>query len=921
MLQVRVSVPSFASGVEFTDPIILERAEEINLRKRVNSSEEGISFSFPKTDAKSQYIVYTRWWECWDTETNKRLNFGPFDSISDSSGEKIQVTGSGRASVLKDFIKSVQTFYMPASVFIDSLRYENMAAVPRTDTLIDKSNNSQYYGLSKRTKINAVDEQTGFIALNRDSPDRGTIKTDRFWTGTGKADWLTVDLGEPYYISKVRALFPWWGGVTIQNGRAYDWSLLTSNDNSSFTTRYTTGTGNEHTTDPRNSEYGQVLYFGESGFENDQITVSGTSISARYWKFDITDTHAWYGGSYSPSGPVDQWDYECGGVDIVGPPAREAPTDGTIPTKEISPENDCYASIVEIGLLRKIIGADTITSTSYKQIENDNLQITYYHEPTAGEMISTSSGTIKKFEPGGFFREVRLTWSGAGGGLNVKDEYNTIVYTGGTSGTNILIHLPALCRVIQIEGASSVQVTYCDAWLSKTDAFSFGGSYSYTTVTNDYAVLRFRGSSVKWIASIPSGVTAANVKIELRSMDNSGNWSSWSTLENSLTLPTNIRGEKVWEITEESGTLTVDTTYQLRITNLNGGYVSIDSFAGFWTGSFSIYNEDNGRYAFRKPTELIQRYDVRFSSGSIYEYATTYNPAQSLVFKGDRLVIYSRRGPNYGTLKIGLLIRAPNSPYDGTTVYIPGGDADGRLTVNLNNTTEIPQAIIFDSDDYFMSPGLPWNTYWVGIYTETGDPVYLDGMGVHEETGLSVKFIQTTHLDILKSIAEALQMEWDITESGIKVVPRLGTTTNVVLKEGTNTTIDIPTVQDIEQVATALHASGGDIDGLPLTTIVEDKVNRSIIGRTVNRLYDLRSVTDYFTLIGASRTELRKRRYPQRRITVSHTGPLPIEIGDDFIIKKWNYEGRVRAMYIERRQSSSGGTSYELECIEWPLIP
>jgi hypothetical protein len=181
----------------------------------------------------------------------------------------------------------VQTFYYPIDIFFDDLRFENLAAAPRTSTIINKQEENTYYGLSLRTKDSAIDEQTGFIAVGRDSPFQGTIKTNSYWAGTGKSDYLTVDLGDSYTISKARLLLPWWGGVTTKNNRSFDWNLLSSNDNVSFANIHSTPSPNYHIPHPEKEGLGQTLYFGESGFEADQITASGNAIDARYFYMEM----------------------------------------------------------------------------------------------------------------------------------------------------------------------------------------------------------------------------------------------------------------------------------------------------------------------------------------------------------------------------------------------------------------------------------------------------------------------------------------------------------------------------------------------------------------------------------------------------------------------------------------------------------
>src|SRR6185295_17075433 len=132
---------------------------------------------------------------------------------------------------------------------------------------------------------------------------------------------------------------------------------------------------------------------------------------------------------------------------------------------------------------------------------------------------------------------------------------------------------------------------------------SWGGSYSYTEVANDYASIHFRGQSFKWYGTVPSGKTGAIVKIEIRHKSapnfvgtwQTSAWSSWTTLENNFQMPSNISAGLVYEITFESGTLLPETVYEIKITNLDGNYCSIDSVEGYWSGSLTNYNEDSHR--------------------------------------------------------------------------------------------------------------------------------------------------------------------------------------------------------------------------------------------------------------------------------------------------------------------------------------
>jgi hypothetical protein len=1043
-LQIRISTPEFSNGIAFSDPVILEYADQIQLTKTVNSSDESISFSLPLNDPKNEYLDYTQWWECWDTVTNQRLNYGPIASISRSSGDTKKITGPGRSALLLDYYKSIQAYYTPIDVFFDDIRFDNIAIQPRASTIIDIESSSTYYGLSKRSKDFVIDEQTGYLALGRDTPVKGTIKTNEFWSGTGKADWITIDLGDEYTISKSKILLPWWGGATINNNRVYEWSWEYSNDNETFTPVYeTAGVGD---TTPKEIG-GKAIYTGEDGFEIKRAIASNEAITARYWKLNIKNTHAMYGqaftGEYYAS-QSDEWGWECGGSNNFAGTTKPSPKPTTgpiIPTDKINPSSDCHASAVEIGIFRKIIDRDFISDVTYHQIENDNKQITYLRYALAQEMISCAGGGLK-FEPGSFFRQMDIIAAGA----TIKDEYNTTLYINRDSG---FIKLPAWSRLVTFYDDPNASVYSVDAWKAKIDAFSYGGTYSYCEEIGDSAIIDFRGVSFKWFASIPLEIPttpsgrqpgAGQVSIELRykmgsetihyespyaapasvrynvsiaaptdyyTLNSQGkiiydatpphlakgssyvcalinipknshsqggsyykiiggpssgkvfskltniqhkgkisvsklntdaqwyptasaitetSWSAWQTID-TVTLPVGVSGEKVWEIPLGSPLLEYDTSYQLRITNLNGGFVSIDAFAGYWSGSMETLNEDDGRITLRQPAKVIQEFNKKYSAGSIYKFKNGDDYTKGgYSFEGDRVVIYSRKGDHFGKMTIGLRLA------NGAIVQILTGSAsvdgidtptytDGYITFDLQRTQEIPQYVIFDTADYFAD-GLPWGAYTIGVYKpKDTDPIYFDGISAHTSTGISCKFINTSYLDILKSTAEALKLEWDITEKGLRVIPRLGTDTSIIMAEGRGTTIKIDEVQDISKVATMLIATGADIQGLPLFTVVEDKESKELFGRTIQRPYDdYRNVSDYFTLIGASRTELRKRRQPDRRISVITTDIKGLIPGDTFIVKTPELEERVRAITISRSQSSSSGTEYTMECLIWDTI-
>lgn len=910
MLQIRLSLPEFSNGINFTDSIIMDQADSIILAKTVNSSDESLSFEIPSNDPKLSYANYLRWWEVWNTETNTRLNYGPIKTISDGSGDTRRITGFGRSALLEDYYKTIQTFYYPLDRFLDDLRYENFAAQPRTTTIIRKETDSDYYGLSKRTQGNAIDEQTGYIAIGRDVPVHGTKKTESIWSGIAKADWLVVDLGDEFQVSKMKILLPWWGGATGNNSRRYNWKVLSSLDNVSYVEHYAQLDGILNPNmKPRIFSDGWILYWGEDGFEtNVEIIDPDSHLTARYFKIDITGTFS-VGSERTATEVIsfyDSYDWECLETNILNGEEFPSPTVSTgdlIDKEIIVPSSDCHASIVEVGVYGKILDRDFISRTPYQQIDGTNKAITFYHAPAASETFS--AGSAKKFEPGGFFRKLTIS----GGSTVATDEYNATIYSGG-AGSFVC---PAYTRFLLFTGGN-VSVTEVDTWPSVLSAYSYGGSYSWTEVQDDYLLFDFRGVSLKWFATVPEDKTAGTAKIELRSKNEDGTWNVWDTLEASLQLPSDIAGEKVWEITYESGILQPETSYQLKITNLTNNFISIDAFAGYWSSSYVEFNEDHERMELRHIKDGDQQYDLRYGQGSIYEFpgsSPTLTTWVHFEFEGDRILLFSRLGPGYGKIKLGF-----NGELD-----IPGGESDGTVIIDLEHDFDIPQAVVFDSNDWFITDGMPWGDYKVSV-NKVGDTeeIWFEGIGVLETSGLSVKFIDTSHLEILKSVTEAVQLEWDINENGLEILPRLGVDTEVIFSEGKGTTIKVDNVQDISQVASMLVTSGADIDGLPLTAIVENKTNRQLLNRTIMRPYDLRNVGDYFTLIGAARTELLRRRKPQRRITITTTDMQGVTYGDSFIVNDKEFTGRARAMTIMQRQTHGEGIEYTIECLEWPQI-
>ena len=122
-------------------------------------------------------------------------------------------------------------------------------------------------------------------------------------------------------------------------------------------------------------------------------------------------------------------------------------------------------------------------------------------------------------------------------------------------------------------------------------------------------------------------------------------------------------------------------------------------------------------------------------------------------------------------------------------------------------------------------------------------------------------------------------------------------------------------------MASILLSEGSDIDGIPLSALVEDRSTRRNLGRTVMRKKDFREVSSYTQLIGISRTDLKKRKIPEKRIVVSHVANnLNLNKGDSFILYTRKM-GPIRVRINRREiQENQDGRTYQLECITWPQI-
>jgi hypothetical protein len=1062
MLQIRLTK---ANG---TEPVIIERAANIVYSKALNSSSEGIAFEIAKADPKASMLspynpdTYTRLWEVWDTIKNQRLNFGPLDKIDDSPGIW-KVSGRGRSALLEDHFLTLKTFYGRIDAIVDELRFENVAVAPTSKALVadltpfDDENtfddlltyavDDKYYNLSKYSKDFVIDDQSAYIPFGKVEPPRTFTTTSEYWTGMSIDDSIGLDFGDVYRISKIRLLFPWWGGPQRSTNRTYDFEVLYSEDvAASGTLAHGRPINRSHKLFDSSPELYQA-YIDEFGFLAEEVpstarqtlgnrivttpknpinlyigtTMSGTAtnlntfytaldkigpIDMRYLSIHIYNVNAWYGNSYDTKDALNYYPYQCApeyrpnDISALGSKLglmTYRKKNGTIVEREIpdtaiKPSNDCHASVIEIGAFQEIVNKKAVKPLALQRIDNNNRQISYYRVPNTDELRSYIRDGIHflKFEPGTLFRKFGISWDGATTNytkffkkdctncypdsfhFGIIDDDNTLILSSdSTSGTDVEVKGRQYTKHIITKGSSTPSLTWVDAWRGQTDPLSWGGSFSYTEKASDEFVVHFRGESFKWYATIPSGKTGARVIIQLRhkyegdrrspSKSEAIMWSSYTTLETDFKLPDgDISNQVVYEIPYGSGILQPETVYEFRVILLDDNYCSIDSIEGYWSASFTEYNEDSTRINLSQVEVFKQIYNKRFTGGSMYKWNKP-GASASLQFEGDRIIIQSARGRYHGKLTLLLFQYNTNNTveYDpgvDNHIFIPGGDpTSGELIVDLNTGKrgqEIPNAIIFDSNDFFPQ-GLPWGKYTMSIaYTpaekysttkyETGSDsfqyrcsscnpktstaveiykyVYLDAIGVHERIGLSVDFDEKHHLEILSSIAEAIQVEWDVAESGLMLEPRLGRDTDIALREGEGTLVEYSIANDLSKMATRLLSYGSAIDGIDMFAITEDKKSRKAFGRTITRQQDFRDIGSYQQLIGLSRTELRRRTKPEKRVVVRHTAPyLDLVRGDSFIL--WTKEsGNIRLRIQSIEISESGGTSFNMECVEWPQI-
>lgn len=1005
MYQIRIT------DSDGSNPIVLEKADNLSYNKTLNSANESLSFDYPTGDSKSQYIDNTKLWELWDTISNERLNRGPIYQVDDADSGVLKISGPGRSGLVSEHIQAeLVAFYNAPSTLFRNMTMENVAAGPAVKTFvwdgksgtkskffpadiigtINEEQYNQYHGLSKQTKDNAIDDNDGYLLPGVEKPSNTYSTTDSYWAGTDKKDSLIIDLGDTFNIHKVYLGFPWWGGNQRINDRGYPFRLYYSTHLGDFDdlnpaswVLAISDSGGKVITQARagwsiyfeaGSNYGKNLY---TGFELPEV---------RYFRVVITDVKAWYGTIFDSVGPVNLWDWQCNpDTTNTRDGAPGAMVGKKINDRTIEPPNDCYASIVEFGAYTKIVEVDEITDVIKQRIRSDNKQIKYAH--TCDPSETYTGDNYRKFEPGNFFRHVHVNFSGANSSYTkffdkdctncyspfnfaILDDYNTMIYRSSSSSGDTGVDVPRYARALIMKGASNATITSMDAWPGKIDPLSWGGQYSYNTTATDSAAVVFRGRSFIWWATIPQGETGATVSIQYRTRnDNTGNWSGFTTLEAAFQLPSDVTSEVVYEVPYDE--VFTGGSYEIYIVNLDGGYMSVDSFGGWWAGSLVEYNDDAENFFLAIPDEWKQIYDNRFSSGSMYKTNKEGN-RYNFGFSGDRVQLYSAKGRNHGKITISMSHHDSSppefDPVDQSRVFIPGGDTgDGTLTIDLGTGKkghEVPGALIFDTGLLtgwkFGAGGssmdsLPWGQYGVQFalsFPETylADPtiedsdqfvsrcsdcnpetdgteeinkyIFVDTIARHETAGMSGSWKLQTHTDIIASIAEALELEWDIGEHGLLVLPRLGADTDVILLEGNNTVISSEIIKDGQKMATQLYSSGADIDGLPLFTIVEDRKNRRALGRTIQKIQDYRDLADYFTLVGVSRAELIRRREPEHRISVTHIGyKYGLVVGDSVLVKKRVQDAiRTRINTLTILQSKSNGITYQIEGEKWPTI-
>jgi len=313
---------------------------------------------------------------------------------------------------------------------------------------------------------------------------------------------------------------------------------------------------------------------------------------------------------------------------------------------------------------------------------------------------------------------------------------------------------------ILMKGSLGAYVSSCDAWFSTTDPYSWGSSYSWTETPNSNASFTFRGQSFKWYATVPKGKGGGKAQIYLSEQcadplpsENiptdemiayGGIWKVDRALIYEIdNIPEGLTADPLFEITYESGTLKPNTTYRIDIVTVSG-FVSIDSFEGFWQASMVNYNEDSRRIAFNSMTNVHQVYDARYTGGSCYKWNDD-NTQATFDFVGDRFMVIGAKGPDFGKMAIQVLRNngqyesnpeAMNFTEVGGFVSYGAAPTNSTITVDLDNGGkrggEISKACVFDSDDYCVDysylttghGGLPWGSYRVIISIDNSNGTY-----------------------------------------------------------------------------------------------------------------------------------------------------------------------------------------------------
>jgi len=416
--------------------------------------------------------------------------------------------------------------------------------------------------------------------------------------------------------------------------------------------------------------------------------------------------------------------------------------------KSLDPQNDCYASLVEIKTLQELVPANKILPLGLQRIDNNNSQILYDMYYDSDDTITTPSG-YRKFEPGGFFSKYTVTWTGSpstyyttffpndcancypdGFSFAILDQNNNMLYQSDQTSDSVDIGWDTNPRPVNVQyalmkGSADAYISHADAWYSTTDPFSWGSSYSWSDTPGATATMKFRGQSFRWYTTVPIGKGGGHAKIYLRERDDTspmGTWGSWAEIYDIPSMPDDLHADPLFEITYESGLLKPETTYDIKIEVVEG-FVSIDSFEGYWQGSFVNYNEDSRRVFFNRVDYLHQVYDARYTNGSIFKWDDPDTYA-TFDFVGDRIMVLGAKGPNFGKMNIQLLLNNGTYQTEATSILTyrdENDDLQDSVIVDLDNgkrAGEIAQLCIFDSNDYswrYTIDAYDWGRWGLGL--------------------------------------------------------------------------------------------------------------------------------------------------------------------------------------------------------------